>query len=104
MDRCGRFAADDSQVRQAPSVGGNPELVGDGACGRLFTPGDTRTLTGLLGEYARDPALREKHGQAARQIALRCFSLDAMMENYQAVYDRVRCVDASHVRLDSGVM
>ena len=88
----------------ATGVGGNPELVGDGVCGRLFTPGDTGTLTRLLGEYAHDPELREKHGQAARQIAVRRFSLDAMMKNYQAVYDGVRKRSSPHVQLDSGVV
>jgi sugar transferase (PEP-CTERM/EpsH1 system associated) len=83
----------------ATGVGGNPELVEDGVCGRLFAPGDANTLASLLGQYVVDSTLRERHGQAARRIALKRFSLNAMTANYQAVYDRVRTRGTSEAQL-----
>ncbi len=72
----------------ASAVGGNPELIEANLFGRLFQPGDTAALCGLLGDYALDEPLRRAHGQAARRVAVERFSLDAMVKNYEAVYDR----------------
>jgi sugar transferase (PEP-CTERM/EpsH1 system associated) len=73
----------------ATAVGGNVELIEDDVCGRFFAPGDSAALAGLLLEYAQSPQLRQAHSQAARQIAVERFSLDAMVANYQEVYDRL---------------
>lgn len=73
----------------ATAVGGNLELVDDGACGRLFTPRDVARLSEMLLQYVNDAPLREAHSSAARRIAVERFSLDAMVAGYGAAYDAV---------------
>jgi len=73
----------------ATSVGGNPELVDDGATGRLVPAGDVATLARTIGEYASDAVLRRRHGEAARRAAVERFSLATMVEQYRAVYDHL---------------
>jgi sugar transferase (PEP-CTERM/EpsH1 system associated) len=68
-------------------VGGNVELVEDGVCGRFFSPGDVTQLSAILNDYVADPALRQSHSQAARQIAEQRYSLSAMVEAYAAIYE-----------------
>jgi sugar transferase (PEP-CTERM/EpsH1 system associated) len=70
----------------ATPVGGNVELVDDGRTGIFFPVGDAPALGQRLLAYARDPALRRAHGQAARERALRDFSLNAMVAAYRATY------------------
>jgi len=71
----------------ATGVGGNLELVRDGACGRYFRPGDVDGLAALLAAYGGDAGLRSAHGAASRKIAVEQFSMAAMVNNYMAVYD-----------------
>ncbi|TFW19389.1 TIGR03088 family PEP-CTERM/XrtA system glycosyltransferase [Duganella callida] len=73
----------------ATAAGGNVELVQEDYSGRLFQPGDTRALGGLLTDYARTPALCRQHGEQARQAAVERFSLSAMVNNYMAVYEKL---------------
>jgi len=80
----------------ASAVGGNLELIEEGACGRLFSVGDTVALSRMLGEYAMEKSLREAHGRAARQIAVERYSLETMVSRYEAIYDLVRQRDAAH--------
>lgn len=70
----------------ATAVGGNPELIIDGETGFLIAPGDEEALYLRLQTLARDPALRQQFGQAARQRATTLFSLDAMLEGYLRLY------------------
>jgi len=71
----------------ATAVGGNLELVQDSHSGRFFQPGDVAGLARLLADYGNDPAMRRAHGEQARQVAVKRFSLGAMVANYQAVYE-----------------
>lgn len=71
------------------AVGGNVELVVDGEYGCFYPSGDVDALTGILRAYVDNSALRQRHGRAARSAAVTRFSLDAMMRNYAAVYDRL---------------
>lgn len=71
------------------AVGGNVELVDDGAAGRWFAPGDADALASLFAAYLSDPALRERHARAARDAALARFSMDAMVNAYRDVYDKL---------------
>ncbi|MBL8380617.1 MAG: TIGR03088 family PEP-CTERM/XrtA system glycosyltransferase [Burkholderiales bacterium] len=73
----------------ATGVGGNPELIDDGMTGRLFAPGDVEFVTRAITDYASDAGLRKTQGNTARQGALERFSLEAMVSQYQAVYDRL---------------
>ena len=71
----------------ATAVGGNIEIVQDGRWGRLFKPGDVASLATILGEYVASPSLRAAHANAARQIAVERFGLEAMTQSYQALYE-----------------
>ena len=71
----------------ATAVGGNVELLDEGVVGATFTVGDTRTLAAMIENYAGDAELCARHGAAARQRAVQHFSLQAMVANYQDVYE-----------------
>lgn len=71
----------------ATATGGNVELVSEGVNGRLFMPGDVAALARLLTEYIDDRSLLRMHGDNARELAVRHFSLSTMLAAYQAVYE-----------------
>jgi glycosyltransferase involved in cell wall biosynthesis len=73
----------------ATRVGGNPELVDEGATGALVPSADSEAMAQALLEYVRDPKLRQRHGQAARAVIDSRYSLEAMMQGYLSVYDRL---------------
>ena len=73
----------------ATRVGGNLELVHEGETGFLVPPADPDAMAQALLNYVRDADQRHAHGQAARAIIDRQFSVDAMMQVYLSVYDRV---------------
>jgi glycosyltransferase involved in cell wall biosynthesis len=73
----------------ASGVGGNPELVVDGACGSLYDPADPQTLQQAILPYLGDPALRERQGRAARERVVQNFSLHSMVGRYLALYDEL---------------
>lgn len=74
----------------ATRVGGNPELVDDGATGRLVPQGDSDALAAAMVHYFDDAAMARRHGSAARSAVMRRFSLDRMVEDYHALYDGLR--------------
>lgn len=73
----------------ATRVGGNVELVEDGATGRLVPPGDSAALAAAIYQYCNDDALRRRHGTAARHKIEMRFSMDSMTQAYMDVYDRL---------------
>ncbi len=73
----------------ASDVGGNPELVRVGVTGQLVPAANADAMASALLNYVRDAELRQKHGQAARAIIEREFSMNAMVQGYLSVYDRV---------------
>ncbi len=73
----------------ASRIGGNPELIEDGATGALVTSGDVAGLANALARYVTQPEVRKQHGEAARKLAVERFGLDAMVGQYQALYDRL---------------
>lgn len=73
----------------ATNVGGNPELVSEGTTGTLVPPAGADKLAEALRGYIADPERRRLHGQAARAEVERRFSMDAMVNGYLEVYDRV---------------
>jgi len=70
----------------ASAVGGNVELVSDGATGLLFPAGDVGALAHALGRLLAEPELRLAQGRRARAAAVERFSLAGMVAAYQAVY------------------
>jgi glycosyltransferase involved in cell wall biosynthesis len=69
----------------ATTVGGIPDVVADGECGRLVEPEDVGALAAALIELGRDPALRRKLGEAAVRRA-EAFSTSVASEKLLAVY------------------
>ena len=69
----------------ATAVGGIPDVVTDGECGRLVEPEDVDALAAALIELGRDPALRRKLGEAAVRRA-EAFSTAVASEKLVAVY------------------
>ena len=69
----------------ATAVGGIPDVVTDGECGRLVEPEDVDALAAALVELGRDPALRRKLGEAAVRRA-EAFSTAVASEKLVAVY------------------
>jgi glycosyltransferase involved in cell wall biosynthesis len=73
----------------ATAVGGIPDVVTDGECGRLVEPEDVEALAAALIELGRDPALRRKLAEAAAQRA-EAFSTAVASQKLLAVYAALR--------------
>jgi L-malate glycosyltransferase len=71
----------------ASAVGGNSELVTDGATGLLFPSQDKEALTARLAEVADDAVRRHSLGAAAAERMCRDFSLTSAVENMQEIYE-----------------
>jgi sugar transferase (PEP-CTERM/EpsH1 system associated) len=71
----------------ATAVGGNADLVDDGATGQIVPPGDVPALADALCRWADDAAARRAAGAAARARVEAHFSLPAMVAAYQAIYE-----------------
>jgi len=69
----------------ATAVGGIPDVVTDGECGRLVEPEYVDALAAALVDLGRDPALRRKLGEAAVRRA-EAFSTAVASEKLVAVY------------------
>lgn len=88
----------------ATRVGGNPEVVAEGECGYLFAPQDVPELICQLRTLLRDSRLRADFGRAARERALRQFSLECMLRRYRDLYlnlamrERVHIATTTYVR------
>jgi glycosyltransferase involved in cell wall biosynthesis len=67
------------------------ELLGDGAYGLLFEPGDVETLGAQLGRLVADPALRERLRSAAEPLRAQMTPArvaDELEEVYRSLVDR----------------
>ena len=82
-------AMSSSRAIVATAVGGNVDLLDDGASGTLVSPNDPETLEAALLSYFTDPVRATLHGIAARAAVEARFSLDRMVADYSAVYERV---------------
>ncbi|SMC26292.1 sugar transferase, PEP-CTERM/EpsH1 system associated [Desulfacinum hydrothermale DSM 13146] len=70
----------------ALKVGGNPEIVEDGKTGRLVEENDPRKLAQVLEGYVLDPQKGREQGLRGRDVAVKRFSLKAMIGSYDALY------------------
>ncbi len=73
----------------ASRAGGMPEAVRDGLNGLLIEPGDVAGLTAAMNQLLDDVPLRDRMGNAGRQLVLDEFSIDAMCEGNLAIYRKV---------------
>lgn len=70
----------------ATRVGGNGEVIDEGVTGALATAGAPLALAEAIEAYLRDPVLRQRHGRAGRERVEREFSIGAMIDKYDLVY------------------
>ncbi len=73
----------------ASNVGGNPEIVRHNETGFLFPLDQPEEMGERIIELARSDDLRLRLGRRAREVVLSDFSMDAMLRQYEALYDRV---------------
>lgn len=78
----------------ATRVGGNVELVRENETGLLVPPSNPSALADAIFKYHQNEAMRSSHGQLAREVIERQFSMQAMIDGYLAVYDQVMGYDA----------
>lgn len=70
----------------ATRVGGNAELTIEGETGALVPAADPRSLAAALLRYCGDRSRARAHGLAGRRLVERRFSLERMVEEYEALY------------------
>lgn len=73
----------------APAHGGALEMIDPDRTGLLFAPGNAAALAAAILRLRREPALGIQLGRAAREKALRTFSVEAHVARVQTVYDQV---------------
>lgn len=67
------------------AVGGNPDMIVDGASGLLVPPNDVPALTQAMERLAADPALRDRLG-AAGALSAAGFTASDVVPQYEAFY------------------
>lgn len=84
----------------ASDVGGNREIVRDGRDGLLFKSNDEFGLRGLLDGLANNPEVRRGLGRNGSERVRHDFSVTAMINRYEGIYERVLSRDrAAEVRV-----
>ena len=73
----------------ATRTGGIPEIVEEGATGRLVPPGDAAALARAVSELLADPAARRSLGEAGQRRARERFSTSAWLGRLERVYGEV---------------
>jgi len=71
----------------ATDVGGNAELVVKGKTGEIIAAADSLAMAHRILHLAHEPERARDMGAAGRQRAEASFSMQAMVKNYQYVYD-----------------
>jgi glycosyltransferase involved in cell wall biosynthesis len=79
----------------ATRVGMVPEVIDDGVSGCVAPPGDPGALARLCQSLLESAVSRESLGAAARERALRDFSIDRMSERYLIEFARARRANRS---------
>jgi len=74
----------------ATRTGGIPDLIEDGATGRLVPPGDVAALRQAICELLRSPETRRKFAAAARARAEEYFNFDRWIAQTEEVYREAR--------------
>jgi glycosyltransferase involved in cell wall biosynthesis len=73
----------------ATNVGGIPEAVCDGQTGVLCPPNDPHRLAQGIVRLLSDPELRARMSRASRDRHRRLFTIERMLDETAAVYERV---------------
>lgn len=73
----------------ASSVGGVPEIIGDGETGLLFDPGDDAGLVTAMERLIADKPLRARLAAEGQTRVREKFSLEKMRESYRTVYEEL---------------
>lgn len=73
----------------AARVGALPEVIQDGVTGLIVPREDSAALRDAILKLVHNPALRMQFGAAAKQDAEARFSLDSMIDCYEALYRRL---------------
>lgn len=73
----------------ATATGGIPEVVVDGETGLLVAPRDDAAMAAAIVRLLKEPALRERMGQAGLARARELFSAERMLRETLRVYQRV---------------
>jgi glycosyltransferase involved in cell wall biosynthesis len=74
----------------AAAHGGLPEIIRDGETGRLFSPGDVASLSGVIAALLDDECERERLGAAAAADVRARFDPARLIAEMQSLYDAVR--------------
>lgn len=82
----------------ATDVGGNGELVHAERTGELVPAADSETMAGKIAAYAMNPDRAQMAGRAGRLAIEQRFSLEAMTQRYQGLYDQLLALRAGHRR------
>jgi glycosyltransferase involved in cell wall biosynthesis len=78
-----------SRPAVATTAGGIPEVVVDGETGFLVPPKEPEAMADRIVRLLKDPALRQRMGEAGLARARARFTVDRMVEETNAVYERV---------------
>jgi glycosyltransferase involved in cell wall biosynthesis len=73
----------------ATNVGGIPEAVREGATGLLCPPDDPDRMAQCIVRLLSDSALRARMSRASRERHRRRFTIERMLDETAAVFDRV---------------
>ncbi len=73
----------------AAAVGGVPEVIREGLDGFLRPLGDVDAMAEAALSVLKDPAARTRMGESARKHALGDFAEDPVVDQYEALYDKV---------------
>ncbi len=86
----------------ATDVGGNPELVAHEKTGLLIPPNDPDALAAAILRLLEDPSLAHRLASAARERALREFTMEVQNRRYERVWSSL--LHSSEARVPSGVV
>jgi sugar transferase (PEP-CTERM/EpsH1 system associated) len=82
----------------ATAVGGNPELIQAGVTGTLVPRDDPESMARAIRTYAESAELCRGHGIEARRTIERRFGMEAMVNAYMTMYDKLLAKNAGRAR------